>query len=67
MTHSTVDGSLSLLATDYALDGEAWTIKLYKKSTYSTHANAEGVYEFTVTFRDICWDSVLTAATFTQS
>jgi len=44
LTHSTIDGSLQLLSTDYALDGEVWTIKLYKKSTYSTDANAEGVY-----------------------
>ena len=58
------DGHLELLSTDYALDGEVWTVKLYQKSTYSTHANAEGVYQFDITFRDICWDSVLTAAVF---
>jgi len=64
LTHSTSNGSLTLLSTDYALDGEVWTIKLYKKSTYSTHAKAEGIYQFDITFRDFCWDSVLTAATF---
>ena len=67
LTHSTVDGSLTLLSTDYALDGEVWTVKLYKKSTYSTHINSEGIYQFDVTFRDICWDSVLTPANFGSS
>jgi len=64
LIHSTADGSLQLLSTDYDLDGEIWTIKLYKKSTYSTHANSEGIYNFVVAFRDICWDSVLTPAVF---
>ena len=64
LTHSKADGSLKLFSDDYALDGEVWTIKLYKTSTYSTHANAEGAYQFVVTLRDICWDSVLTPAVF---
>ena len=67
LTHSTADGSLTLLSTNYALDGEVWTIKLYKKSTYSTHTKAEGIYQFDITFRDICWDSVLKASTFESS
>ena len=67
LTHSTVDGSLLLDTTDFAYDTEVWTIKLYQKSTYSTHANGEGVYEFTVTFRDSCWDSVLNPATFSTT
>ena len=30
LTHSTVDGSLSLNSNDFALDKEIWQIKLYK-------------------------------------
>ena len=67
MTHSTVDGSLTLVTSDYGLDGEAWEIKLFKKSTYSVDSQSEGVYQFTVTFRDICWDSNLQAAQFLQA
>ena len=44
LTHNTGDGSLSLVTSDYALDGEAWEIKLFKKSTYSTDPAGEGVY-----------------------
>ena len=44
LTHSSVDGSLQLQSSDYALDTEVWTIKLYKKSTYSVSANGEGVF-----------------------
>ena len=33
---------------------------MYKKSTYSTHANSEGVYEFVITFVDPCVLAVLT-------
>ena len=56
-----------MFSTDFGLDTEVWTIKLYKKSTYSTHANGEGVYLFDVTFRDFCWDSVLTPAVFSST
>ena len=44
LTHSPVDGSLQLFTTDTTLHGQKWEIKLYRKSTYSSHANAEGVY-----------------------
>jgi len=32
LTHSTANGSLKLFSNDYSLDGEVWTLKLYKKS-----------------------------------
>ena len=67
LMHSTVDGSLTLISADYALDGEVWEIKLYKKSTYSIDALGEGVYQFVLTLRDICWDSNLTPAVFSAS
>ena len=60
LTHSTVNGSLSLQSTDQTLNGEIWTIKLYKKSTYSTHANSEGIYQFVIKFVDPCVLAVLT-------
>ena len=41
-----------------------WTIKLYKRSTYSISAEQDGVYLFDITFLDICWDAELTPATF---
>lgn len=67
LTHSAVDGSLQLLSNDFALATEVWTIKLYKKSTYSTAADGEGVFQFDITFRDLCWDSILEPAVFSQS
>ena len=64
ITHSTVDGSMSFTTSDYTLDGEIWTIRLYKKSTYSEGPKAEGAYLFDIEFRDICWDSSLQAGEF---
>ena len=59
LTHSTVDGNLKLFSTDKTLNGEVWTIKLFKKSTYSTHVNSEGVYQFVITFVDPCFVALL--------
>ena len=69
LTHSTSNGSLTLLSTDLTLHDEVWTIKLYKKSTYSTHVNAEGIYQFSITFVDPCVVATLTinASTLTAN
>ena len=65
ITHyKTTNGGMSFATSDYTLDGEIWTIKLYKKSTYSIGPKAEGVYLFDIEFRDICWESNLQAAEF---
>ena len=52
-----VTGHFSILSTDYALDGQVWSLKVTKKSTQSTSAFPEDSYTFTLEFRDICWDS----------
>lgn len=55
---------MSFTTSDYSLDGQIWTIRLYKKSTYSIVVEQEGEYLFDIEFRDICWDSVLISAEF---
>ena len=36
LTFDSTDGSLDLNTSDKTLDGEVWTIKLFKRSTYGT-------------------------------
>ena len=67
LTHSNVNGSLALLSTNLNLNGEVWTIKLYKKSTYSTNASSEGIYKFKITFLDPCVVAVLTISPSTMT
>ena len=55
---------MSFDTSNFSLDGEIWTIRLYKRSTYSTGAKQDGVYLFDIEFRDICWESKLTPAEF---
>ena len=55
---------MSYSTSDYSLDGQVWSIRLYKKSTYSITPKQEGEYLFDIEFRDICWDSVLVSAEF---
>ena len=64
ITHSTTDGQMSFDTSDFVLDGEIWTIRLYKRSTYSIGPKQDGVYLFDIEFRDICWDSSIQAAEF---
>ena len=64
ITFDGTDGRMSFATSDYSLDAEVWKIRLYKKSTYSVHSKQEGEYRFDIEFRDICWDSVITAAEF---
>lgn len=58
---------MTLQTQDYSLDGEVWTIRLYQESTYSETGQRQGAYLFEVEFRDVCWDSALTPARFTQT
>lgn len=59
ITHDNSDGSMSYSTSDYALDGQVWNIRLYKRSTFSEVFDQDGVYLFEIEFRDICWDSNL--------
>ena len=59
ITFSSSDGSMSYTTDDYSIDGEIWTIRLYKRSTFSESKQQEGVYLFDIEFRDVCWDSDL--------
>ena len=38
ITFDDTNGEMSYLTSNYDLDGEIWTIRLYKKSTYSITA-----------------------------
>ena len=43
-------------ATDYALDGQEWNLKVGLKSTHSLDSSQIGSDDFTLRLRDICWD-----------
>ena len=62
ITFDASNGQASIQTSDFALDGELWTLKIYKQSTASTSPLSEGYYLFDVEFRDICWDSTLLEA-----
>lgn len=64
INYSIYDGQMSYSTADYALDGEIWEIRLYKRSTYSISSMQDGEYLFDIEFRDICWDSVLEPPVF---
>lgn len=61
------NGHLDILTSDYALDGEIWTIRLYMRSTFATNPKQDGPIIFDIEFRDICWDSNLQAASFVDT
>ena len=52
-------------ATDYALDGQSWDLKVGLKSTHSTDASQIGSDDFTLELRDICHDVPTVAPTVT--
>jgi len=62
LTFDSTDGSLDINTSDKALDGEVWTIKLFKRSTYGTQPTMDGIYQFDLTLIDPCWHSTLVAA-----
>jgi len=64
LTHNSANGWLDLQTSDYALDGEVWTIRLFMRSEFSKSDKKDGAHVFAIEFRDICWDSELTAAIF---
>ena len=67
MAFNSVDGSASLATSDFALDGEVWTIRIHKESVESIGPNRVGEYIFDIEFRDVCWDSSLTPPAFTDT
>ena len=62
ISHSVFDGHMSYFTEEFDYDGEVWTIRLYRLSTYSSMDNDDGEYLFDIEFRDECWDSVLQPA-----
>ena len=64
ITFDSSNGQMSYQTSNYELDGEIWTIRLYKKSTYSITAMQEAEYLFDIEFKDICWESVLVSSEF---
>ena len=59
ISFSSSDGSMSYKTDDYSIDGEIWTIRLYKRSKFSESKQRDGAYLFDIEFRDVCWDSDL--------
>lgn len=64
ITFNPSDGQMSYSTSNYGLDGQTWTIRLYLRSTYSVTSQREGDYLFDIEFRDVCWETVLVAAEF---
>ena len=64
--HDDTNGWLDLITSDYALDGEIWTIRLFMRSSFSESPLKDGAHVFDIEFRDICWDSDLQSAAFAE-
>ena len=64
VAHASSNGKINFVTSDFSLDGEIWTIRLFKRSTYSIGPKKDGVYVFNIEFRDICWESNLQSAEF---
>ena len=58
------DGSLRYSTSNFALDGEVWTIRVVARSVHSTSALREATSSFQIEFRDRCWDLALMPAQF---
>ena len=68
LTHfSLTNGWLDLQTSDYALDGEVWSINLFMRSIYSNAPKRDGELVFEIEFRDNCWDSILEPAKFRET
>ena len=57
LVHDKSNGWLDLNTSNYELDGQIWTIRLFMRSPISETDKRDGVYLFDIEFRDICWDS----------
>ena len=54
-------------ATDYALDGQEWNLKVGLKSTHSLDSSQIGSDDFILKLKDICWDIPTVAPTVDQA
>lgn len=54
---------LTVHTDDFTLHGESWTLKIYMESTHSTVQARQGIFQWTIEFRDRCWDHNLVAPT----
>jgi len=66
LSHNIQDGQMQYSTNDFTLDQEVWTLKLFKRSTYSLSPNRDGIYQFDIKFIDRCWEADVTPATFGQ-
>jgi hypothetical protein len=56
--------TMSLTTSDYTTyDLQSWALSVVLESTRSTSANKEGVINFKLDFKDVCWDLPLTGGT----
>lgn len=67
LTHDKTNGWMDLDTSNYLLDGEIWTIRLFMQSTFSFTDKKDGAHVFDIEFRDICWDSSLQKAVFDET
>lgn len=65
ISHTTQDGQFSYFTEDFTLDTQVWTIRVYRRSTYSLSPMRDGEYLFDILFLDVCWDAEFEKATFT--
>ena len=63
------NGFMTLDTSDYALDGQVWSMQVIMRSTFSKMSSdkRDGTYAFNIEFRDVCWDSRLQAASFDET
>lgn len=58
---STLTETFRVNTQNIAYDLQLWNVNFVQTSTYSTHANKDGVYKFNLTIKDKCWDVDLIA------
>lgn len=62
------DGIISYATSDYSLDGEVWNLRLTKLSQASQMTGlSSSTVDLTIEFRDVCWDSALEPASFSNT
>lgn len=55
---------LTVDVSDFAYDGKTWTIQVSRRGVLSLNNSPAATISITVTFKDICWDSELSAPAF---
>ena len=62
ISFDSANGKFNVHTDDFKYANETWTIQVYKQSTYSQDAQQDGVYQFQISFLDVCWQVGLNPA-----